>query len=114
MGTEGGSSEDNAVVATGESTPSLDNATNKHVLASLTNIDRAMGQMAGPLAKIFGQSRPKDKRKTADKPSDSGVSDSEPDPKTRRSTSQGALGVRETSLSDNSTSLHADEDLNDD
>ena len=88
----------------------VDMTTNKHILNSLNNIDKTMGQMVGLIAKVCEDSRPRGRKRSADA-QDSNESESELEHYPRRSNS---TRVRENSPSDDDLSLHAQDDLSDD
>ena len=115
MSAEGESSPKHAAVPTDApgTASTVDMATHKHILNTLNNIDQTMGQIAGLIAKLCEDRRPsgrKRSKRSADPPSDADESESRHEHHTRRSNSKRA---RENNPSDDSLSLHAQDDLDD-
>ena len=112
MSAEGESSSKHAVVPTDAlgKASMVDMDMNKHILNSLNNIDKTMGQMAGLIARICADRRPsglQSSKRWADLSSHTDGSESEHD-NPRRSNSKRA---RENTPSEDDLSLHVKDDL---
>ena len=108
MSAEGESSPSHAVIPTNVPGTAfvVDMNTNHHILNSLNNIDRIIGQMAGLIAKFCkddGPSGRKRSKRSADPSSDTDESESQHKHYPRRSNSKRA---RENIPSDDDLSLH--------
>ena len=115
MSAECESSPNHAVVPTDApgTAFAVDMDTNKHILNSLNNIDRTMGQIAGLIVRFCEDDRPssrKRSKRSANPPSDTDESESEHEHHPRRSNSKRA---RENTPSDYDLSLYAQDDLDD-
>ncbi|PFX11296.1 hypothetical protein AWC38_SpisGene25070, partial [Stylophora pistillata] len=91
----------------------VDMNANHHILNSLNNIDRTMGQMAGLIAKFCKDDRPsgrKRSKRSADPSSDTDESESQHKHYPCRSNSKRA---RENTPSDDDLSLHAQDNFDD-
>ncbi|PFX02551.1 hypothetical protein AWC38_SpisGene25661, partial [Stylophora pistillata] len=115
MSAEGESSPNHVVIPTNVSGTAfvVDMNTNHHILNSLNNIDRTMGQMVGLIAKFCKNDRASSQKRSkrpADPSSDTDESESQHKHYPRRSNSKRA---RENTPSHDDLSLHAQDDFDD-